>query len=624
MRIHRSDPAPRRHHTFAACGLAAALTCALGAPTAAQADGTPPPPVRIFGIDAASIDNAVLTEGLTPEGKNKLIISNLGSSGCDGFSIDLGEGTDGVELELEEAFPLGAPGATMTGKVYGTVDGGVSQLLGTLSVEQAFDPVHGAVALVSADYSPIGATGYTFRAFDAATPYLYPAVLDPDDDDIILPFGPKYIYYVEGIDTDEPVYCCLGFFPVFEIVGISGPGGGPDPIPACDLIELLPVGATGDVVVTRMELMFGDTGDVSIVHLGQMALGASVTGTDDARVEKQGGKLKISNLGSSGCDGFSVDLGGDHGTHIQSGSVAVDPPGSGGGGAGAPPTLTVSGQAIVGGELHEDFATITATDNGPGLPASIDFGCDPKMLGTIWYYEGCVAGSVVVTGDPSFGGPYGIDSFFDVSHCWEYRTTGGGHSDPGSTGIAVQFSQPTTFTVGPTAHTIDELRLLAPALDSAQVSDRPGLTFTCEGIPEMFITATTDEPTPYTNKGDKNKGNYVGHVTLIKEPLSGGGPLVLPTAPALLMLRDSPPLSTAVLFIGLTYDPVPFKGGELAPVPVLLQVGLFTNAEGSIDLPYLWPAGIPAGFELFMQSAVADALAPQGVWLSNTLQITAP
>jgi len=37
-----------------------------------------------------------------------------------------------------------------------------------------------------------------------------------------------------------------------------------------------------------------------------------------------------------------------------------------------------------------------------------------------------------------------------------------------------------------------------------------------------------------------------------------------------------------------------------------------------------WPAGVPSGFAFWMQAAVADAAAVQGVALSNVLRGSAP
>jgi hypothetical protein len=79
-----------------------------------------------------------------------------------------------------------------------------------------------------------------------------------------------------------------------------------------------------------------------------------------------------------------------------------------------------------------------------------------------------------------------------------------------------------------------------------------------------------------------------------------------------------------VLFISLSDNPTPFKGGLLKPVPSILELNLVTGAPGSILLPFLWPTGIPSGISFYFQYAIADAAAVQGVALSNALKGTTP
>ena len=60
------------------------------------------------------------------------------------------------------------------------------------------------------------------------------------------------------------------------------------------------------------------------------------------------------------------------------------------------------------------------------------------------------------------------------------------------------------------------------------------------------------------------------------------------------------------------------------PVPILLQLPLFTNGSGSINLGWAaWPAGL-SGLELHFQYAIADASALCGVALSNALRASVP
>jgi hypothetical protein len=52
-------------------------------------------------------------------------------------------------------------------------------------------------------------------------------------------------------------------------------------------------------------------------------------------------------------------------------------------------------------------------------------------------------------------------------------------------------------------------------------------------------------------------------------------------------------------------------------------VMLRTSADGDVHSVVNWPAGIPAGTEVFMQYLIQDAEAVQGVAFSNALVVRA-
>ena len=84
-------------------------------------------------------------------------------------------------------------------------------------------------------------------------------------------------------------------------------------------------------------------------------------------------------------------------------------------------------------------------------------------------------------------------------------------------------------------------------------------------------------------------------------------------------LSNAAPSATAGLFLALASTPVPFKGGTLKPFPFFDPVILITGAGGGITIPFVMPAGIPAGTELWVQWAIQDAAAIHGVALSNAI-----
>jgi hypothetical protein len=89
-----------------------------------------------------------------------------------------------------------------------------------------------------------------------------------------------------------------------------------------------------------------------------------------------------------------------------------------------------------------------------------------------------------------------------------------------------------------------------------------------------------------------------------------------------IVLLDAAPQALALLFVSLSSDPRPFKGGTLVPAEPTFQLAIATDASGSITLCIAGSAGLPAGFDLVLQYAVVDAAAPQGVALSNAIQTT--
>jgi hypothetical protein len=85
-------------------------------------------------------------------------------------------------------------------------------------------------------------------------------------------------------------------------------------------------------------------------------------------------------------------------------------------------------------------------------------------------------------------------------------------------------------------------------------------------------------------------------------------------------LSNAAPSALAGLFIALSSTPVPFKGGTLIPFPFLTPVFLATSAAGMINIPFLMPAGVPVGTQLWAQWAIQDAVAINGVALSNAIK----
>ena len=128
------------------------------------------------------------------------------------------------------------------------------------------------------------------------------------------------------------------------------------------------------------------------------------------------------------------------------------------------------------------------------------------------------------------------------------------------------------------------------------------------------------DPTPFGNWSDQGcaLAGVSGDPLLVGSgPLSGGSS----NAAA---LSNAAPSATAGLLIGLSSTPVPFKGGFIKPFPFFDPVILNTSAGGAITIPFVMPAGIPAGVEIWVQWAIQDAAAVHGVALSNAIKGVTP
>ncbi|MHC5211369.1 MAG: choice-of-anchor B family protein [Planctomycetota bacterium] len=112
-----------------------------------------------------------------------------------------------------------------------------------------------------------------------------------------------------------------------------------------------------------------------------------------------------------------------------------------------------------------------------------------------------------------------------------------------------------------------------------------------------------------TDIGFGGPGNAV--LSLCGEPLQAGNS-------ATLLLEGAAPSKPSTLFISLSSNPLPFKGGSLVTIPIVLSLSLVTDGSGeiSLDVP---GSNVPVA--VYAQYAIADPGQPQGVALSNALEI---
>ncbi|MHC5211838.1 MAG: hypothetical protein ACYTG2_14050 [Planctomycetota bacterium] len=103
------------------------------------------------------------------------------------------------------------------------------------------------------------------------------------------------------------------------------------------------------------------------------------------------------------------------------------------------------------------------------------------------------------------------------------------------------------------------------------------------------------------------------------DPALAGEGTMAPGSANQLTLTNAAPSAPALVVAGFSSVPLPFKGGTLVP-DVQLLVNLATGPTGSIPLAFHMPAsGVPSGFEIWVQIAIQDGAAINGVALSNAV-----
>jgi len=104
--------------------------------------------------------------------------------------------------------------------------------------------------------------------------------------------------------------------------------------------------------------------------------------------------------------------------------------------------------------------------------------------------------------------------------------------------------------------------------------------------------------------------------------LTGLGPLSAGSSNRLeLAFARSTTLSNVVL--GYSLLAAPFKGGTLVPFPSKILFNLPVDTMGNASLPFVWPAGVPAGSEAWAQHWFSDAGNPSGLASSNGVRFIA-
>ncbi|MCB9896457.1 MAG: hypothetical protein H6825_00510 [Planctomycetes bacterium] len=131
-------------------------------------------------------------------------------------------------------------------------------------------------------------------------------------------------------------------------------------------------------------------------------------------------------------------------------------------------------------------------------------------------------------------------------------------------------------------------------------------------IPGVVRVVVTQVP-PFVDLGGGSPGGVSPVVLDAESSLTPGIPLTI-------TLSDAPP-PLALLWISVDSQPFVALGGTVYATPYGLEVPLATGA-GDVVIPTVWPVGIPAGTQFWMQAIAKDTTIP-GLVLSNALRGTA-
>jgi formylglycine-generating enzyme required for sulfatase activity len=105
--------------------------------------------------------------------------------------------------------------------------------------------------------------------------------------------------------------------------------------------------------------------------------------------------------------------------------------------------------------------------------------------------------------------------------------------------------------------------------------------------------------------------------------LTGEGMTTEGTAVAL-SLSQALAGADAALVLGFSSLQAPLKGGTLVPFPDIILFGLSTDGAGALEVPAVWPPGLPAQSSLWAQFWITDPAGPKGFAASNGLLVRTP
>ena len=341
------------------------------------------------GLDHSPLGTATLTVQTNGTGTNRLVISNLGSSGQDGVEIRVNsvDKWHAHWLDLDAGNTL-AVGAFVQTTARGPLGGLTDQALGSVRVQKAGNQAYD----VSANFSPLGASTRTVEAY-----YQGALVARVTGQSGLVGRASSSSY-----STDFEAGCCP-FYLTISVDWGHGSGtalalnGGPTVI--ADHIFITPEGGTP--LAGRPTSIWLQAAQIPSLVLTQEVAqvrygGVLHSALGNAALSVVGDRLEVSNLGSSGQDGVEIAM--PNTADWGALWLELDPNQNAPVGAYLREQAIGTGNGVVNGVLGTVLITKTGTSNCVVVP---DFSPIGASTCTLQVYSG----SNLVTELPGQSGP---------------------------------------------------------------------------------------------------------------------------------------------------------------------------------------------------------------------------
>jgi len=321
------------------------------------------------GLNQVALGSAALDVKL-----NRLIVSNLGSSGQDGVSITLPNAASWeahwLPLDPTDALPVGA---SVQSQAFGTAGTSINGLLGSWKLTKTGT---GSYA-VTADFSQLGSSTVTLQVFNGTTLVT------------TLPGQSGALAIVNGCVDDDH----WGNPTPSGPYGLPGPFGGAltflDPrtftflggaTALGDRLVIVPEGGAAVSSLTQTNVLASGIPQIAIDeerHFVEFA-GLLQGSLGQAGLSVTGGQLTVSNLGSSGQDGVEIELGALSQRKLN--LYYQTPEGDG--------TLSFTGVGLVGTQSDQALGKTSIDFSGSTKTLSFDYSAIGAATYTLRIYDG--------------------------------------------------------------------------------------------------------------------------------------------------------------------------------------------------------------------------------------------